>query len=36
MVIGGELGWRKTAVYAGLVVGMSTAAGLLFGALSAA
>jgi len=36
MVIGGELGWRKTAVYAGLVVGLSTAAGLLFGALSAA
>ncbi|MDY7027898.1 MAG: permease, partial [Spirochaetota bacterium] len=36
MVIGGELGWRKTAVYAGLVVGMSTAAGLLFGGLSAA
>ena len=33
MVIGGELGWRKTSVYAGLVVLLSTSAGLLFGTL---
>jgi uncharacterized membrane protein YraQ (UPF0718 family) len=34
LVISNELGWRKTGVYAGLVVVMSTLAGLLFGALS--
>jgi hypothetical protein len=31
LVISGELGWRKTLVYVGLVVMLSTAAGLLFG-----
>jgi len=33
LVIGGELGWKKTATYVGLVVGLSTLAGLAFGAL---
>jgi uncharacterized protein len=32
LVIGGELGWKKTATYVGLVVGLSTLAGLGFGA----
>ena len=31
LVIHGELGLRKTAVYIGLVVGMSTLAGLAYG-----
>jgi uncharacterized membrane protein YraQ (UPF0718 family) len=31
LVINGELGWKKTAVYVGLVVGLSTLAGLAFG-----
>jgi len=31
LVIGGELGFKKTAVYVVLVVVMSTIAGLLFG-----
>jgi len=34
LVISGELGWRKTLVYVGLVVVLSTAAGLAFGALA--
>ena len=33
LVIGGELGFKKTAVYVALVVVMSTLAGLLFGSL---
>lgn len=33
LVIGGELGWKKTAVYVALVVGLSTLAGMLFGVL---
>ena len=33
LVIGGELGFRKTAVYVTLVVAMSTLVGVLFGAL---
>lgn len=33
MVIGGELGIRKTATYVGLVVVMSTAAGMIYGNL---
>ncbi|MFP4374929.1 MAG: permease [Spirochaetaceae bacterium] len=33
MVIGGELGLRKTATYVGLVVVMSTAAGMVYGGL---
>ena len=32
LVIGGELGWKKTAVYVGLVVVLSTLAGLAYGA----
>ncbi len=32
LVIGGELGWKKTATYVGLVVVLSTLAGLAFGA----
>ncbi|MBN1243611.1 MAG: permease [Spirochaetales bacterium] len=32
LVIGGELGWKKTATYVGLVVALSTLAGLAFGA----
>nr|WP_304242661.1 permease [Gracilinema caldarium] len=31
LVIGGELGWKKTSVYVALVVILSTLAGLLFG-----
>jgi len=31
LVIGGELGWKKTVTYVILVVGMSTLAGLLYG-----
>ena len=34
LVIAGELGWKKTLTYVGLVVVMSTIAGLLFGALA--
>jgi uncharacterized membrane protein YraQ (UPF0718 family) len=33
LVIGGELGLRKTLVYAGLVVAMSTAAGMIYGTM---
>jgi hypothetical protein len=33
MVIGSELGLRKTATYIGLVVVMSTAAGMIYGGL---
>jgi uncharacterized membrane protein YraQ (UPF0718 family) len=33
LVIGAELGWRKTLAYAGLVVGLSTFAGMIFGTL---
>lgn len=32
LVIAGELGWKKTLVYVGLVVALSTGAGLVFGA----
>lgn len=35
LVIAGELGWAKTLVYVGLVVGLSTAAGMLFGLMPA-
>jgi uncharacterized membrane protein YraQ (UPF0718 family) len=34
LVIGGELGWKKTLSYIGLVVVMSTAAGCLYGLLA--
>jgi len=34
LVIAGELGWKKTLTYVGLVVVFSTAAGLLFGAIA--
>jgi uncharacterized membrane protein YraQ (UPF0718 family) len=34
LVIAGELGWKKTFVYAGLVVGLSTAAGFAFGMMA--
>lgn len=34
LVIAGELGWKKTLIYAGLVVGLSTAAGMAFGAIA--
>ena len=34
LVIGGELGWKKTLSYIGLVVVMSTAAGRLYGLLA--
>jgi uncharacterized membrane protein YraQ (UPF0718 family) len=34
LVIGGELGWKKTGVYVLLVVVLSTAAGLLFGMIA--
>jgi len=34
LVIGGELGWKKTLTYVGLVVALSTAAGLAFGAMA--
>jgi uncharacterized membrane protein YraQ (UPF0718 family) len=33
LVIAGELGWKKTLVYIGLVVALSTAAGMGYGAL---
>ncbi len=32
LVIGGELGWKKTGVYVGLVVGLSALAGIGYGA----
>ncbi|HCM29017.1 MAG TPA: hypothetical protein DIC34_21190 [Treponema sp.] len=34
LVIGGELGWKKTTVYVSLVVGLSTLAGLAFGMIA--
>jgi uncharacterized membrane protein YraQ (UPF0718 family) len=34
LVIAGELGWKKTMTYVGLVVGFSTVAGLAFGAIA--
>lgn len=34
LVIAGELGWKKTIVYTGLVVTLSTLAGMAFGAVS--
>ncbi|MEW6336809.1 MAG: permease [Acidobacteriota bacterium] len=34
LVLAGIMGWRKTAVYTALVVVLSTAAGLVFGALA--
>jgi hypothetical protein len=34
LVISGELGWKKTLTYVGLVVVLSTIAGLVFGAIS--
>lgn len=34
LVIGGEIGFKKTAVYVALVVTMSTVAGLIFGAIA--
>lgn len=34
LVIAGELGWKKTGTYIFLVVGLSTIAGLLYGALT--
>jgi uncharacterized protein len=34
LVIAGELGWKKTLTYIGLVVGLSTLAGLGFGAIA--
>ena len=34
LVIAGELGWRKTLAYVGLVVGLSTVAGLAFGSIA--
>jgi uncharacterized protein len=34
LVIAGELGWKKTLTYSGLVVGLSTLAGLGFGFLA--
>lgn len=34
LVIGGELGWKKTTVYVSLVVGLSTLAGLGFGMIA--
>ena len=34
LVIAGELGWKKTLTYVGLVVVLSTAAGMLFGAFA--
>lgn len=33
LVIAGELGWKKTLAYVGLVVGFSTIAGTIFGAI---
>jgi len=35
LVIGGELGWKKTATYVSLVVGLSTLAGVMYGAFIA-
>lgn len=35
LVIGGELGWKKTATYVGLVVVLSTLAGVTYGAFIA-
>jgi hypothetical protein len=34
LVIGGELGWKKTGTYVGLVVTLSTLAGMAFGAVT--
>lgn len=34
LVIAGEIGWKKTLTYVGLVVGLSTLAGLAFGAIA--
>jgi hypothetical protein len=34
LVINGELGWKKTSVYVGLVIGLSTIAGIAFGMVS--
>ena len=34
LVISGEIGWKKTSVYIGLVVVLSTVAGLAYGALA--
>jgi uncharacterized membrane protein YraQ (UPF0718 family) len=34
LVIAGELGWKKTLTYTGLVVGLSTLTGLAFGAIA--
>ncbi len=34
LVIAGELGWKKTLTYSGLVVGLSTVAGMVFGMLA--
>ncbi len=34
LVIAGELGWKKTIVYTGLVVALSTLAGMAFGAVA--
>jgi uncharacterized membrane protein YraQ (UPF0718 family) len=34
LVIAGELGWKKTLTYVGLVVALSTMAGLAFGAIA--
>jgi uncharacterized protein len=34
LVIAGELGWKKTLTYVGLVVVLSTAAGMAFGAIA--
>lgn len=34
LIIAGELGWKKTLTYVGLVVGLSTIAGLGFGAMA--
>lgn len=33
LVIAGELGWKKTLTYTGLVVGLSTLAGFVFGSI---
>jgi uncharacterized protein len=34
LVISGEIGWKKTSVFIGLVVALSTVAGLVFGTLT--
>ncbi len=34
LVIAGEIGWKKTLTYVGLVVALSTLAGLVFGAIA--